>query len=176
MMIVRYFPIGFYNMHVISIANISIFFLFFSWHQQHFTDGYGVQHMVKDHHSAREETSYYHYMDYSIWLAAKDLLYTPSYRQVNTYDSICCPYHVSLAGMRNSSLGPPWGINLMTHHTVSYISHQNKCNKAHGMCHSILCYTSCGTPAGTGNSSMGPLWEIIPMTHCTKRKVTMTES
>ena len=61
-------------------------------------------------------------MDYSFWLATKGLLYARFHRQNSTYHSLCYTSHGALAGMRNSSIGPPWGINLMTHHTMSECS------------------------------------------------------
>ena len=37
----------------------------------------------------REEICCYHYMSYSLQLAASDLLYAPSHRQASTYYSLC---------------------------------------------------------------------------------------
>ena len=54
------------------------------------------------------------------WFA--DLLYAQSYRQDNTFHSFCYTSCGTLAGMRNSSVGPPWGIDLMTHITMSWCS------------------------------------------------------
>ena len=59
---------------------------------------------------------YHHYMGYSFWLAARVLLYALSHEQDSTYHGLS---YTALAGMRNSSMGPPWGIDLMTHHTIS---------------------------------------------------------
>ena len=67
---------------------------------------YGVRHMVKDHSDRREETCCRH-MGYSFRLAARVLLYAPSHRQDNTYHSLCYTSCGALAGMRNSSMGPP---------------------------------------------------------------------
>ena len=47
------------------------------------------------------------------------LLYAPSHRQDRTYHSFCYTSCGPLAGMRNSSMSPPHGIDLMTHHTMS---------------------------------------------------------
>ena len=52
---------------------------------------------------------------YSFWLAARDLLQTPSHRQDSTYHWFCYLSHRALAGMGNSSMGPPWGIDPRTH-------------------------------------------------------------
>ena len=44
---------------------------------------------------------------YSYQLTARVLLYAPSHRQDNTYHSLCYTSRGALAGMRNSSMGPP---------------------------------------------------------------------
>ena len=44
---------------------------------------------------------------YSYQLAARVLLYAPSHRQDNTYHGLCYTSRGALAGMRNSSMGPP---------------------------------------------------------------------
>ena len=67
---------------------------------------YGVWHMVKDYSDSGEETSCHH-ISYSFWLASKVLLYTPSHRQDSIYHSLCYTCRGALAGMRNSSMGPP---------------------------------------------------------------------
>ena len=46
-------------------------------------------------------------MGYSFRLAARVLLYAPSYRQDNTYHGLCYTSHGALAGTRNSSMGLP---------------------------------------------------------------------
>ena len=58
------------------------------------------------------------YMGYSFWLAAI-LLYAPSHRQDSTYHSLCYTSCGSLDGTRNSSMGPPWGIDPTTNSTMS---------------------------------------------------------
>ena len=67
---------------------------------------------------AREETHCRH-MGYSFRLAARVVLYASSHRQDNTYHSLCYTICVALAGTRNSSMGPPWRIDPMTHPTMS---------------------------------------------------------
>ena len=52
-----------------------------------------------------------HYMGYSFWLAARVLLYAPSRRQDSTHHCLCNTSHGALAGTRNSSMGPPRGID-----------------------------------------------------------------
>ena len=71
----------------------------------------------------REKTCCCHYMDYSFRLAARVLLYAPSYRQDSTYHSLCYTSRVALAGIRNSSIGPSWWINPTIHCTMSECSY-----------------------------------------------------
>ena len=54
----------------------------------------------------RKETRCRH-IGYSYRLTARVLLYAPSHRQDNTYHSLCYTSRGALAGMRNSSMGPP---------------------------------------------------------------------
>ena len=54
----------------------------------------------------RKETRCRH-IGYSFWLTARVLLYAPSHRQDNTYHGLCYTSRGALAGMRNSSMGPP---------------------------------------------------------------------
>ena len=54
----------------------------------------------------RKETRCHH-IGYSFRLAARVLLYAPSHRQDNTYHGLCYTSRGALAGMRNSSMGPP---------------------------------------------------------------------
>ena len=53
----------------------------------------------------------------TIWAIV--LCYAPSHRQDSTYYSLCFTSCGALAGMRNSSMGPQWGIDLTTHSTMS---------------------------------------------------------
>ena len=69
---------------------------------------YGVGHIVKDHSDS--DTGYpllSHHMGYSFRLAARVLLYASSYRQDKTYHGLCYTSRGSLAGTKNSSMGPP---------------------------------------------------------------------
>ena len=50
---------------------------------------------------------------------SKVLLYALSHRQDSTYHDLCYTSCGVLARTRNSSMGPPRTINLMTHHTMS---------------------------------------------------------
>ena len=74
--------------------------------------------MANDH-SDREETHCCHSMDYSFWLAAKDILYAPYNRQDSTYHNLCYISSGTLAETTNSSMGPPWRIDPTTHHTMN---------------------------------------------------------
>ena len=58
-------------------------------------------------------------MGYSFRLAARVLLYAPFHRQDSTHHSLCYTSHGALDGKRNSSMDPPWKINLTTHRTMS---------------------------------------------------------
>ena len=44
---------------------------------------------------------------------------TIQHRQDNTYHGVCYTSRGALAGTRNSSMGPPEGIDPTTHHTLS---------------------------------------------------------
>ena len=61
---------------------------------------YGIRHMVEDHSDSAT-------IGYSFRLTARVLLYAPSHRQDSTYHSLCYTSRGALAGMRNSSMGPP---------------------------------------------------------------------
>ena len=61
---------------------------------------YGVGHMVKDHSDSERGNPL-------LQLAAMVLLYAPSHRQDSTYHSLCYTSRGTLAGTRNSSMGPP---------------------------------------------------------------------
>ena len=67
----------------------------------------------------RKETCCCLYMGYSFRLVANVLSYSPSYMQDGTYHGLCYNSHGVLAGMRNSSMGPPRGINRIIHHIIS---------------------------------------------------------
>ena len=81
---------------------------------------YGVGYMVKDHSDSErgEETCCCH-MGYSFRLAARVVLYAPSHRQDGTYHSLWYTSRGTLAGTRNSSMGPQWMIDPTTQRTMS---------------------------------------------------------
>ena len=79
---------------------------------------YGIRHiMIKDHSYSEWGNPLPHGLLFQ--LAAMVLLYESFHRQDNTYHSLCYTSHGALAGMRNSSMGQPWRIDLTTHHTMS---------------------------------------------------------
>ena len=76
-------------------------------HSTHFIYGYLASGIwLRTILIAREETRCRH-MGYSFRLAARVLLYAPSHRQDSTYHGLCYTSRGALAGMRNSSMGPP---------------------------------------------------------------------
>ena len=83
---------------------------------------YGIRQIVKDHLD-REETRCHHHMGCPVWLAAGVLLYAPSHKQDSTYLNLYYTSYGALAGMRNSSAGPPpWEIDPTSHCTMSWCS------------------------------------------------------
>ena len=50
---------------------------------------YGVRYMVKNILRQREETHCSHFVCYSFWRAARDLLYAPSHKKVTTDHGLC---------------------------------------------------------------------------------------
>ena len=92
-------------------------------HSTHFIYGYMASDIwLRTILIVREETRS-HYIGYSFRLAARVLLYAPSHRQDNTYHSLCYTSFGALAGTRNSSMGPPWRIDLTIHRTISKCSY-----------------------------------------------------
>ena len=76
-------------------------------HSTHFIYGYMASDIwLRTILIVRKETRCHH-IGYSYRLTARVLLYAPSHRQDNTYHSLCYTSHGALAGMRNSSMGPP---------------------------------------------------------------------
>ena len=62
--------------------------------------------MLKDH-SERERKPIAATWATLFRLTARVLLYAPSHRQASTYHGLCYTSRGALAGMRNSSMGPP---------------------------------------------------------------------
>ena len=76
-------------------------------HSTHFIYGYMASDIwLRPILIVRKETRCRH-IGYSFRLAARVLLYAPSLRQDSTYHGLCYTSRGVLAGMRNSSMGPP---------------------------------------------------------------------
>ena len=83
----------------------NVFYL--TTHSTHFIYGYMASDMcLRTILIVRKETRCRH-IGYSYRLTARVLLYAPSHRQDNTYHSLCYTSRGTLAGTRNSSMGPP---------------------------------------------------------------------
>ena len=67
---------------------------------------FGVGHMAKDHWDSERGNRCRH-MGYSFRLAERDHRYAPSHRQDTIYPYLCYTSCGALAGIRNSSMGPP---------------------------------------------------------------------
>ena len=79
-------------------------------HSTHFIYGYMASDIwLRTILIVRKETRCRH-IGYSYRLTARVLLYAPSHRQDNTYHSLCYTSRGALAGTRNSSMGPPVGM------------------------------------------------------------------
>ena len=76
-------------------------------HSTHFIYGYmALDLWLRTILIVRKETRCRHIV-YSYRLTASVLLYAPSHRQDNTYHGFCYTSRGTLAGTRNSSMGPP---------------------------------------------------------------------
>ena len=81
-------------------------------HSTHFIYGYMASDIwLRTILIVKKETRCRH-IGYSYRLTARVLLYAPSHRQDNTYHGLCYTSRGALAGMRNSSMGPPrqWAV------------------------------------------------------------------
>ena len=82
-------------------------FFYLTTHLTHFIYGYMASDIwLRTILIVRKETRCRH-IGYSYRLTARILLYAPSHRQDNTYHGLCYTSRGSLAGRRNSSMGPP---------------------------------------------------------------------
>ena len=76
-------------------------------HSTHFINGYMASDIwLRTILIVRKETRCRH-ISYSYRLTARVLLYAPSHTQDSTYHGLCYTSRGALAGMRNSSMGPP---------------------------------------------------------------------
>ena len=99
-------------------------------HSTHFIYGYMASDIwLRTILIVRKETRCRH-IGYSFWLAARVLLYAPSHRQDSTYHGLYYTSRGALAGMRNSSMGPPWRIDLTTHRTMSERSYHGATSRS----------------------------------------------
>ena len=98
-----------HTMSYISILTVTgrkeMFYL--TTHSTHFIYGYMASDIwLRTILIVREEIRCRH-IGYSFLLAARVLLYAPSHRQDSTYLGLCYTSRGTLAGTRNSSMGPP---------------------------------------------------------------------
>ena len=132
-------------------------------HSTHFIYGYMASDIwLRTILIVRKETHCRH-IGYSYRLTARVLLYAPSHRQDNTYHSLCYTSRGALAGMRNSSMGPPhegsirrpiapWANALPLSYVTDRIVHTT----------AFTTSSSCRTQVGMRNSSSGLPWGIDP--------------
>ena len=66
---------------------------------------YGVRHMVKDHSDSERGNPLPPI--HGLLFPTRVILFAPSHRQDNAYYRLCYTSRRALAGMRNSSKGPP---------------------------------------------------------------------
>ena len=99
-------------------------------HSTHFIYGYMASDIwLRTILIVRKETCCRH-IGYYYRLTARVLLYAPSHRQDSTYHSLCYTSHGALAGTRNSSMGPPWRVDLTTHRTMSERSYHGATSRS----------------------------------------------
>ena len=90
---------------IIVVEGRKCFYL--TTHATHFIYGYMASDiLLRTILIVRKETRHHH-IGYSFRLAARVLLYAPSYRQDSTYHGLCYTSRGALAGTRYSSMGPP---------------------------------------------------------------------
>ena len=108
-------------------------------------------------------------MDYSFRLTAMVLLYAPSHRQDSTYHGLCYTSRGALAGMRNSSMGPPhegsiqwpiasWANALTTELHLAPVYHLRVSTT--GLCCTRESGCSCKSISTTGNIELITVWQI----------------
>ena len=91
--------------HSAQLGRKEMFYL--TTHSTHFIYGYMASHIwLRTILIVRKETRCCH-IGYSYRLTARVLLYAPPHRQDNTYHGLCYTSRGTLAGTRNSSMGPP---------------------------------------------------------------------
>ena len=99
--------------HILFVAELKynrkrereMFYL--TMHSTHFIYGYMASDIWLSTILIVRKETHCHHIGYSYRLTTRVLLYAPSHRQDNTYHGLCYTSHGALAGMRNSSMGPP---------------------------------------------------------------------
>ena len=133
---------------------------------------YGVRHMVKDH-SDSEKGNLLPPHRLLLSINSNDSFIWPSHRQDNTYHGLCYTSRGALAGTRNSSMGPLWGIDLVIHRTMSrrfyhgataqWVHHEGSIRRP--ITPRADAFTTELHFAPWLERVMGPPWGIDPMTH-----------
>ena len=80
---------------------------------------YGVKHMVNDH--SDRERRYLLPSLHGLFFSINNKRYiicTIAHKHDSTYHSLCFTSHGELGETKNSPMGPPWGIDQMTHCTI----------------------------------------------------------
>ena len=99
-------------------------------HSTHFIYGYMASDiLLRTILIMRKEIRCRH-IGYSFRLTARVLLYASSHRQDSTYNGLYYTSRGTLAGTRNSSMGPPWRINWTTHRTMSERSYHGATSRS----------------------------------------------
>ena len=84
---------------------------------------YSVEHMVKDHSDSERGNLLPPLYGQLISITSKGSFICIAHKQDNTYHGLCYTSCGALAGTRNSSMGPPWRIDLTTHRVMSKCSY-----------------------------------------------------
>ena len=111
---------------------------------------------------ARKETRC-RQLGYSFRLAARVILYASSHRQDNTYHGLCYTSRGALAGTRNTSMGPPLRIDLMTHRIMSERSYHGATSRSNTYRSQCLVFTNLRTSFLVGVGARTPYTH--PLTH-----------
>ena len=80
----------------------------------------GVGHMIKDHSDSERGNTLLPFNGLFFRLAPGGFLYAPRTDNDNTYQGFWYTTYETLAGMTNSSVGPPRGMDSMARRSMSY--------------------------------------------------------
>ena len=119
---------------------------------------YDVGDTINEHSNSEKETFCRHYMGYSFWLAARNLLYPPTHIQDSTVRERARSHHY---------MG--YSFWLAARYIIYTPTHRQDST------YHTLHYAKRGALARTRNSSMGPSWKIKPTTHRTMSGRSTTE-